>query len=233
MHSKILASNSRLHIYHEIRKRRIFVGELRHIESQDKYELIYDDAYLKMKSAIPLSPDLDLFKKKHLSKKGELFSAFKDRIPSRENPAFADYCHSQGISPKENNPIILLCTIGKRGPSSFIFEPVVENKFSLSDVKRIRESLDITQHDLALAFDISKITLQKIESGQSTDPNTMKLLQLYFEFPDVALWQLKHTGGRLHSQVLYKLINYFKSIRSSTNSENLLAQGLQKLKPHA
>ena len=79
-------------------------------------------------------------------------------------------------------------------------------------------SLDVTQHDLALAFDISKVTLQKIESGQSTDPNTMKLIQLYFEFPDVALWQLKQTGERLHHQVLYKIIDYFKNLRSSPKS---------------
>ena len=47
-----------------------------------------------------------------------------DRIPSKENPAYPDYCKSQGISVNETNPIILLIAIGKRGPSTFIFEPV-------------------------------------------------------------------------------------------------------------
>ena len=30
-------------------------------------------------------------------------------------------------------------------------------------------------------------------------------------FPEVALWQLKQTGERLHSHVLGKLIKYFES----------------------
>ncbi len=151
----------------------------------------------------------DLFKEKYLSLKGELFPVLQDRIPSRENPAYADYCYSQGISVKEVNPIVLLRAIGKRGPSSFVFEPVYENLFSVADIKKLRDELDISQNDLALAFDISKVTLHKIETGESRDSNTMKLIQIYFEFPEVALWQLLQTGSHVHSNVLSKLVQYF------------------------
>ena len=210
MNSKVQLIKNKLHIFHEIRKRRIFVGELIYIKENDQYELTYDKKYVGLKNAIAIGPDLELFKIHHVSKKGELFPVFQDRIPSKSNPAYEDYCYSEGISPNEKNSIILLGTIGKKGPSSFIFESVYRNEFRASDIKNMRESLEISQNDLALAFDIRKVTLQKIEAGESKDQNTIKLLQIFFEFPEVALWQLQQSGSRIHTSVLTKLINYFK-----------------------
>lgn len=211
MNSKIKLNPNRLLIFHEGRKRRLFVGELIYLNEKDRYELIYDKSYVKSKKAIPISPELDLFKTHHQSPKGKLFPSFIDRIPLRTNPAYKDYCSSQGISPDEKNPIILLGSIGKRGPSSFVFEPVYAKEFFAHDISEIRKELQITQHDLAEAFDINELTLQKIESGKSNDLNTLKLLQIYFAFPEVAIWQLKQTGGRIHNNVLSKLNNYFLS----------------------
>lgn len=209
MNTKIKLDENRLHIFHEGRKRRTFVGELIYNAKSDRYELIYNKNYSLSKSAIPISPDLSLFKLHHLSKKGELFPAFIDRIPVKSNPAYKDYCKAQGISPNETNQIILLGSIGKRGPSSFIFEPVYRDEFNASKITELRKTLQITQHDLAEALDVSKVTLQRIESGASRDINTLKHMQILFEFPEVALWQLKQTGGRVHKDVLSKLINYF------------------------
>ena len=70
----------------------------------------------------------------------------------------------------------MLGTIGKRGPSNFIFEPVYHGEFELSDVIRLREELNITQNDMAKAFDISKTTLQRMEAGVSYDLNTLRYL---------------------------------------------------------
>lgn len=109
----------------------------------------------------------------------------------------------------KKNPIILLGSIGKKGPSSFIFESVYEDDFTGIDLIKIRESLDISQHDLAQAFGLSEITLKKIESGKSKDPNTLRLIQIFFTFPESGLWQLRKTGMRVHSSVLSKLIKYF------------------------
>lgn len=210
MNSTIKLDKNQLHIFHEIRKRRIFVGTLIYHKEENQYELIYDQNYANSKNAIPLGPNLSLFKTHHISPKGKLFPSFLDRIPSRENPAYEDYCYSQGISVNEKNYIILLGSIGKRGPSSFVFENVYINPFSSKDIIALRENLNITQHDLAEAFGISKITLQRIESGTSKDPNTLKLLQIYFEHSEVALEQLKLTGSRVHIRVLSKLQKYFK-----------------------
>lgn len=200
-----------LRIFHEGRKRRIFAGELIYNRDKDRYELIYDKKYVRSKNAIPIGPDLSLFTLHHLSAKGKIFSSFLDRIPDRSNPAYQDYCKAEGIAVDEKNPIILLGAIGKRGPSSFIFEPVFINEFNPVEITKLREQLQITQHDLARAFDISKTTLQRIEAGVSKDLNTLKRLQILFKFPSVALWQLKLTGSYIHSNVLEKLVAYFES----------------------
>lgn len=211
MKYSIKLDENRLHIFHENRKRRIFVGELIYDPKKNIYELIYDKHYAESKSAIPIGPDLNLFALRHQSKKGKLFPSFIDRIPDKSNPAYNDYCKAQGISPNEKNPIILLGAIGKRGPSSFIFEPVYYNEFDIEEIKNLRENLQITQHDIATALDINKRTLQRIEADISEDFNTLKRLQIFFQFPDVALWQLKLTGSKVHKDVLIKLIKYFKS----------------------
>lgn len=195
----------KLHIYHEGRKRRTFVGELSYDPKKDRYELTYDKDYAKSKTAIPISPDLNLFKLTHYSKKGELFPAFIDRIPDKSNPAYVNYCEIQGISPDEANQIILLGAIGARGPSSFIFEPVYDDKFNVEELIALREKFGITQNDFARALDISKVTLQRIEAGESRDENTIKRIQIYLKFPEVALWQLRQTGGRIHRDMLDKL----------------------------
>lgn len=210
----------RLKIFHEGRKRRILVGELIYNPKKDRYELLYDKHYAHSKNAIPISPHLDLFKLHHQSEKGKLFPSFMDRIPDKSNPAYKDYCKAQGISPAEKNPIILLAFIGKRGPSSFIFEPVYYSEFNPSDIVKLREQLQITQHDLAQAFDISETTLQRIETAVSCDLNTLKYMQILLKFPEVALWQLKQTGNRVHQDVLTKLIKYFESKISNISAQN-------------
>jgi len=202
---------NRLQIFHEGRKRRVFVGELIYDDKNDRYELIYDKHYARAKNAIPIGPELTLFKLHHQSKKGKLFPSFIDRIPDKSNPAYKDYCKAQGISRDEKNPIILLGSIGRRGPSSFIFEPVYHKEFNPVDITKLRTLLQISQNDFAQAFDVSKTTMQRIEAGMSRDLNVLKFLQILFEFPEVALWQLKQTGGRVHRDVLIKLLKYFES----------------------
>ena len=84
----------------------------------------YDDNYLRLSTATPLGPEMPLTRRSYQSK--ELFRPFADRIPSRENPAFSEYCKSLGISVDERNPLILLSTIASRGPSSFLFKPIIQ-----------------------------------------------------------------------------------------------------------
>ena len=92
MDGKPTIDPDRLKIYHELTKRRLYVGELIFDRHNDVYKLIYDKNYMNSANAIPLGPDLDLFKMVHISQKGKLFPVFIDRIPERANPAYADYC---------------------------------------------------------------------------------------------------------------------------------------------
>jgi len=206
-YSKI--DRTQLQVFSESRKRRVFVGTLTWNREKNQFEFRYDPKYAKSKTAIPIGRELDLFKKAHVSK-GKPFPSFADRIPSKENPAYDDYCHSQGISVDEANPIILLISIGKRGPSTFVFEPVFLNSFTGEDVRKFRESLGISIHEWAAAFDFNPPTLQRLESGKKADLSTLRRAQIYLEFPDVALWQVKMNSGKIHAETLQKLWSYFE-----------------------
>jgi HipA-like protein len=165
-YSKI--DKSQLQVFSESRKRRVLVGTLKWESGKNQFEFKYDPKYAKSKTAIPIGKELDLFKKSHTSK-GKLFPSFADRIPLKENPAYEDYCRSQGIAVDESNPIVLLISIGKRGPSTFVFAPVFVNKFTYEDVRKFRESLNISIHEWAAAFDFNPPTLQRLESGKKTE----------------------------------------------------------------
>jgi hypothetical protein len=199
-----------LHVFSESRKRRIFVGTLIWNKIKNQFEFTYEPKYAKSKKAIPIGKELDLFKKNHISK-GKLFPSFSDRIPSKENPAYADYCKSQGISLDEENPIILLVGIGRRGPSTFVFEPIIKNNFSYLEVRKFRKNIGISINDLSLAFDINPPTLQRLESGKKTDLGTIRRIQIYLTFPNVAMWQIEMNARKLHAEIFYKLWNYFDS----------------------
>lgn len=209
MNAELKLDTDKMYIFHELKRRKIYVGELIYDKKHDVYKLIYDRHYTRSKNAIPLGPDLDLFKSVHTSKKGQLFPVFLDRIPVKSNPAYKDYCESQGISIKEDNPIILLGSIGKRGPSSFVFEPAYKTDFTVETIKRLRQELKISQNDLALSFGIKKITLQRIETGISQDENTIQLLEIYFNFPDIAIWQLRRRKMWVHHSIFANLVEYF------------------------
>ncbi|MEN0057899.1 MAG: HipA N-terminal domain-containing protein [Bdellovibrio sp.] len=200
---------SRLQVFSESRKKRTLVGVLTWDSGKNIFEFKYDPKYAKSRSAIPIGKELDLFKKVHTAK-GKLFPSFADRIPSRENPAYADYCLSQGISVEESNPIILLVSIGRRGPSTFIFEPTYKNLFTFEDVKKVRSEMEVSIRDFALAFDLNPPTLQRLEAGNKTDLGTLRRIQIYIDFPQVARWQLEMNAGKVHAETFHKIWSYFE-----------------------
>lgn len=207
-----------LDVFSEGRKRRIYVGRLTYSTEKDHYEFRYDPRYSNSKSAIPLGPELDLFKKVHVSKK-KLFPSLADRIPSKSNPAYEEYCRSQGISQTEKNPIILLGTIGRRGPSTFVFEPVFSNEFSAADIILFRKQLRLSRNEFSLAFDFNEQTVHRVETNKSTDLNLIRRAEIYLSFPDVALWQLRMTGSKIHQKTLEKLLDYFEDKKRTSSSK--------------
>ncbi|MGK5085184.1 helix-turn-helix transcriptional regulator [Bdellovibrionota bacterium FG-1] len=202
--------SNRLEVFTENRTRRIYVGVLSYEPDRELYKFEYDQKYALSKNAIPVGPDLDLFKKVHWSKGKKLFASLSDRIPSRANPAFEEYCRSVGISLNEKNPIVLLTTIGRKGPSTFVFEPVPLERFDSSQLIRIKKELGLSRYELARAFGLSVITVNRVEQNKSIDSAPARLIQIFLRFPDVALWQLDHAGRTINQDALARLRQYFQ-----------------------
>lgn len=182
-------------IFLEKRKTRMHVGCLK--KENKQFIFTYNEQYLRSQNIIPLGPEFPLTKKRFKSKL--LFASFEDRIPSKKNPAYSEYCQAMKIDPKEDNPLILLSAIGKRGPSSFVFEPIYEHLFTLQDILEFRKLLNFTTREFAHVFEISQASLNALERKRSSGKDLLKRLEIIVRFPSVALYFLIINGGILSS----------------------------------
>jgi HipA-like protein len=182
-------------VYLERRRSRLLVGELTYDAKKENYRFQYDKKYLQSK-LIPLGPELPLSRHPFFSK--TLFESFIDRLPSRENPAYKDYCLAAGIDLNEEDPLILLTSIGKRGPSSFIFEARYGVTFISEELRAFRAELHLTTKEFALGFSISEKTLISIEADRAVGRDVMKRLELYVRFPVVALFEFRRNCAQIH-----------------------------------
>lgn len=182
-------------VYLERKKSRKFVGELTYDFRKHMYVFTYDKAYLRA-NHIPLGPELPLDPRKFTAP--TLFEPFIDRLPSRENPAYQEYCAAVHIDVNEQDPFVLLTTIGKRGPSSFIFERKKQPLMDARELKVFRQELGLTTREFAIAFAIGTKTLISIEKGRSVGRDVMKRLELYIRFPEVALFEFRRNCAAIH-----------------------------------
>lgn len=168
----------------------------------------YDKEYLKYPKAISLGPEMPLTRRSYESK--TLFRPFAERIPSKENPAYDEYCKSAGISPEEKNLFILLSTIASRGPSSFLFKPIYKSEFSGADLKKFRTDLGLSTREFANCFDFSQPGITRAERGIAGGRDILKRAEIYAEYPIVAIDQLKRKSAYLHRSKLEKAIKWLK-----------------------
>lgn len=180
-------------VYLERRKTREYVGRLE--KKKSFFVFNYDNKYLYSSQAMPIGPDLPVTKKTHKSK--NLFLSFKDRIPSRKNPAYEEYCDFVGISMKERDPIVLLATLGQKGPSSFILAPVTDSAFTKDELIKFRKSLKLSVREFANLFGFGSNTIHKIEIGKSSGKDVLKRVEIYKKFPNVALYELNRSGFKV------------------------------------
>ena len=185
------------------------VGELAIKEAEFYFE--YDKDYLSSSKAISLGPEMPLTRRIYRSK--ELFRPFADRIPSRENPAFPQYCRSVGISIDENDPLILLSTIASRGPSSFLFKPIYCEGFNASDLKYFRNNLGLSVREFAICFDFSQAGITRVETEKTDGRDILKRAEIYFLYPEVGLDQLRRRSAYIHQKKLEQARNWFVSIQ--------------------
>jgi len=180
------------------------VGRLT-IEERD-FHFEYDEDYLRLPKAISLGPEMPLTRRIYQSK--ELFRPFADRIPSRENPAYFEYCKAVGVSIDESNPLILLSTIASRGPSSFLFKPIYFEAFTGSDLKCFRNNLGLSVREFAACFDFSHPGVTRVETGQSDGREILKRVEIYTLYPEVALDQLRRRAACVHQKKLERAQNW-------------------------
>lgn len=180
-------------IFLEKRKTRIHVGVLEKI--YEKLVFTYDEGYFKAKNVIPLGPEFPLTQKQFMSER--LFPSLEDRIPSQQNPAYSEYCQLMGVDPKERDPLILLSTIGKKGPSSFVFSPIFDRKIVVNDLIKFREFLGLTTREFAAVFEFSHTSLNAFERGKTSGKDILKRLEILLNFPVVALDLLFVNSGLL------------------------------------
>jgi len=169
----------------------------------------YDNDYLHSRKAIPLGPEMPLTRRIYRSK--QLFRPFADRIPSRENPAYFEYCQQVGISKDESNPLILLSTIASRGPSSFLFRPIYHEGFTGTDLKRFRNDLRLSVREFAMCFDFSPPGITRVETGKTDGREILKRAEIYVLYREVALDQLRRRAAYVHPKKLERAKNWLLS----------------------
>lgn len=184
---------NKINIFSQIAAKRVFVGSL--YKKDNRFYFEYDNQYRRLKKAVALGPEFESWQEKFSSK--ELFPSLADRIPSRQNPAYKDYCEQWGISEDESDPFVLLTTIGRRGPSTFVFE-AAPDEYTAEQIKAFRNKLNLNQREFAFLFDITQTTLSKLEQGKSSLSIITYFIRLCDEVPEALLRLLKIRGQYIH-----------------------------------
>lgn len=201
---------SKLFVFYESRKRRMAVGVLE--KEKKRYKFHYFPSYLAYKMAIPIGPKLPLRSKPFYSI--SLFPEFEDRIPSKHNPAYNEYCLEMKISIEEKDPLILLATIGSRGPSDFIFRIVPDQKFSGKNLKEFRQDLGLTIHDFAALIDSDPATISRTEQGKLESTLLLKYCEYLKNNPKELDRQIHKRGMFIHTQKIEQIQGYLPPKRT-------------------
>lgn len=201
-------------VWMEGRKTREYVGRLEKSGEpgeRREYMFTYSDAYLKRSDAVSLGPELPLTKRMFQAR--ELFPSLADRIPSRENPAYPEYCAATGIDVEERDPFVLLTSIGKRGPSCFVLEPAPGDDFGAVDAAAFRRRLGVSLREFALLFDVSPFTIHKIETGKQSGRDVLKRLELYARFPEAAWFEMNRNRPAIHTALWERMAAIYRDGR--------------------
>lgn len=191
-----------LDVFLEKRVSRMHVGVL--FKRKGKLIFKYNDVYFKARNVIPLGPEFPLTQREFVSTK--LFPSFEDRLPSKQNPAYIEYCNAVGIDPKESDPIILLSTIGRRGPSSFVFYPKYERDLSAKKILTFREMLNLTTREFGAIFEFSQNSVNALEKNRNSGVELRKRLELIMYYPQIAIDYLRKNGGYIsHKKFVFAL----------------------------
>src|SRR5207249_2550742 len=119
------------------------------------------------------------------------------RIPSNQNPAYQEYCRAMGVQADENDVIVLLSTIGRKGPSSFIFYPIYQHTITSTELLKYRKFLGFTTREFAHVFELTQASLTALERNRVKGTSLFRKLEIILAYPAVALNFLLINGGIL------------------------------------
>ncbi|MCK5786399.1 MAG: HipA N-terminal domain-containing protein [Candidatus Sabulitectum sp.] len=200
-----------LAVFAEGRRTRKLAGILKRgtdASGAEGFQFTYEDNYLEWSRAVAVGPEMPLTERSFFSPL--LFPSFRDRIPSKENPAYGEYCAATGIEVEENDPLILLVSIGKRGPSCFVFEPLIKDHFKAEDAAAFRKRLGLSLREFGRLFDFAPYTIQKIEAGKASGRDVLKRMEIYVKFPEVAWYEMNRNRALVHTRLWRKLSKEYK-----------------------
>ena len=108
---------------------------------------------------------------------------------------------------------MLLATLGRKGPSSFICVPVTEEEaFSSEQLKQFRKDLKLSIREFSDLFEISSATVYRIENNKTSGKDALKRIGVYFKSPQTALDKIQITGAKINKKgKRYFVENFFKS----------------------
>ena len=96
--------------------------------------------------------------------------------------------------------------MGRKGPSSFICEPLWSGTFSAKDLKAFRQALGLSTRDFAICFGITQAALVRIEGGKASGAEVLKVIEIFKKFPEVAEYHVRKHATALHSKTKEKVL---------------------------
>ena len=113
---------------------------------------------------------------------------------------------------------MLVATLGQKGPSSFIFTPVLTIGLTSEDVVNFRKTLNLTVREFSELFDFSPATINRIEKKSISGKDSLKRLEIYCNFPEVALYEVMKNRFKINDQ---KIKHVEKVLRSQVQKVNI------------
>lgn len=189
-------------VFSQTKSKRDYVGRL--WRENGRFHFEYDRRYQRHKGAVGLGPEFPLHQKNFSNV--EIFPSLADRIPSRQNPAYPDYCAQWGIDVEESDPIVLLRTIGRRGPSTFIFESTIQI-VNGNTIQKFREQHGLNQREFAALLGLPQFTVGKLEKGLVRSIPIMTYVEICMEVPQALKWLVEKRGQYIHDEKCDKIIS--------------------------
>lgn len=195
--------SDKIQIFSQTRKSKVLVGVL--WRESGSYFFEYDLDYQKSKNAVALGPEFDLWKSKFKSK--EMFPSLVDRIPSKQNPEYGEYCKAWGIPADEKDPFVLLTTIARRGPSTFVFEAAAEYTYTGEDVKNFRIKLGLSQREFGSLLGLNQNTIVRLEKGYSRSDVILRYVEICDQVKEAREWIVARRGRYIHDEKVQHIID--------------------------